>query len=314
MESRRRGDGIGTLPLAAALFLCLGAFPVTPAGAEHPPNAEPTMRLVSSDALATGQTGEPAEGGQPGASGGGDSQADLAKQSQNPVADLISLPIQHNFNFKTGPGDDVLNIMNIQPVIPVTLNEDWNLINRLIMPIIWQPEMAPGMGIQNGLGDIQYTAFFSPAKSEGLVWGFGPVFQFASATDERLGSEKYSAGPSAVFLVMDGPWVVGALLQNVWSYAGDGDREDVNQFLMQPFVNYNLPGGWYLSTAPNITANWETHGKGRWTVPVGGGVGRVFTISKQPVNLSVRAYYNVVRPDNGPDWSVQVQLTLLFPK
>lgn len=303
------------LSLAAALILCLVAVSTAPAPAAEGPQAGPTMHLASSDALAGGgPAGEPAEAGQASQQGGESAAADLAKASQNPVADLISLPIQHNFNFKTGPGDDVLNIMNIQPVIPVRLNEDWNLINRLILPIIWQPEMAPGMGIQNGLGDIQYTAFFSPAKSEGLVWGLGPVFQFASATDERLGSERYSAGPSAVFLVMDGPWVVGALLQNVWSYAGDGDREDVNQFLMQPFVNYNLPGGWYLSTAPNITANWETHGTGRWTVPVGGGVGRVFKIGKQPVNLSVRAYYNVVRPDNGPDWSVQVQLTLLFPK
>ena len=303
------------LSLAAALILCLVAMSTAPAPAAEGPQAGPTMHLASSDALAGGgPAGEPAEAGQASQQGGESAAADLAKASQNPVADLISLPIQHNFNFKTGPGDDVLNIMNIQPVIPVRLNEDWNLINRLILPIIWQPEMAPGMGTQSGLGDIQYTAFFSPAKSEGLVWGLGPVFQFASATDERLGSERYSAGPSAVFLVMDGPWVVGALLQNVWSYAGDGDREDVNQFLMQPFVNYNLPGGWYLSTAPNITANWETHGTGRWTVPVGGGVGRVFKIGKQPVNLSVRAYYNVVRPDNGPDWSVQVQLTLLFPK
>ena len=303
------------LSLAAALILCLVAMSTAPAPAAEGPQAGPTMHLASSDALAGGgPAGEPAEAGQASQQGGESAAADLAKASQNPVADLISLPIQHNFNFKTGPGDDVLNIMNIQPVIPVRLNEDWNLINRLILPIIWQPEMAPGMGIQNGLGDIQYTDIFSPAKSEGLVWGIGPVFQFASAPDERLGSERYSAGPSAVFLVMDGPWVVGALLQNVWSYAGDGDREDVNQFLMQPFVNYNLPGGWYLSTAPNITANWETHGTGRWTVPVGGGVGRVFKIGKQPVNLSVRAYYNVVRPDNGPDWSVQVQLTLLFPK
>ena len=166
---------------------------------------------------------------------------ELAKKTQNPVADLISVPFQNNINFGVGPDDDVQYILNIQPVIPFKLTEDWNLISRTIMPLIYQPELAPGVGDVFGLGDIQQSLFLSPAKPGKLIWGVGPILQFPSATDDSLGQGKWGAGPSAVALTVHGPWVLGALINNVWSFAGDSDRKDVNQMLLQPFVNYNLP-------------------------------------------------------------------------
>jgi hypothetical protein len=239
---------------------------------------------------------------------------DLAKAAQNPVADLISLPLQNNTNFGVGPGDDVQNVVNIQPVIPFKLSEDWNLITRTIAPVIYQPELVPGTGSEFGLGDINTTLFLSPAKPGGVIWGVGPIFSFPTASDKVLGSEKWSAGPSAVALTIRGPWVVGALANNLWSYAGDDDRKDVNQFLFQYFINYNLPKGWYISSAPIITANWKADSGDQWTVPFGGGVGKIFRIGKQPMNAQVQAFYNVEKPENGADWTLRLQLQFLFPK
>jgi hypothetical protein len=238
----------------------------------------------------------------------------LAKAAQNPVADLISLPLQNNTNFGVGPGDDVQNVLNIQPVMPVELSENWNLITRTIAPVIYQPELVPGYGSEFGLGDINTTLFLSPAKPGKIIWGVGPVFSFPTASDRVLGTDKWSAGPSAVVLTIRGPWVVGALANNLWSYAGDDDRKDVNQFLLQYFINYNLPKGWYISSAPIITANWKADSGNKWTVPFGGGIGKIFRIGKQPVNAQVQAFYNAVKPDNGPDWTLRLQLQFLFPK
>jgi len=239
---------------------------------------------------------------------------DLAKASQNPVSDLISLPLQNNTNFGVGPGDDVQNVLNIQPVIPLKLSENWNLITRTIAPVIYQPELVPGYGSEFGLGDINTTLFFSPAKSGKILWGVGPVFSFPTASDRALGTDQWSAGPSAVALTIQGPWVVGALANNLWSYAGDDDRQGVNQFLLQYFINYNLPKGWYISSAPIVTANWKADSGSKWTVPFGGGVGKILRIGKQPINAQVQAFYNAVKPDNGPDWTLRLQLQFLFPK
>jgi hypothetical protein len=239
---------------------------------------------------------------------------DLAKAAQNPVADMISLPLQNNTNFGVGPGDDVQNVLNLQPVIPLKLNGNWNLITRTIAPLIYQPETVPSYGSEFGLGDINLSLFLSPAKPGKIIWGVGPVFSFPTATDAVLGSEKWSAGPTAVALKIQGPWVVGALANNLWSYAGDDDREDVNQFLFQYFINYNLPQGWYISSAPIITANWKADSGNQWTVPFGGGVGKIFRIGKQPLNAQAQAFYNVEKPDNSPDWTLRLQLQFLFPK
>ena len=240
--------------------------------------------------------------------------AELAKKTQNPVADLISVPFQNNVNFGVGPHDDVQYILNIQPVIPFKLTEDWNLISRTIVPLIYQPELAPGVGEVFGLGDIQESLFLSPAKPGKVIWGVGPIFQFPTATDDSLGQGKWGAGPTAVALTVHGPWVLGALINNVWSFAGDSDRRDVNQMLLQPFVNYNLPDAWYVVTAPIITADWEADSDDRWTVPIGAGVGKIVRLGKLPVNAQASAYYNVIRPDNAAEWQLRIQIQLLFPR
>jgi hypothetical protein len=240
-------------------------------------------------------------------------ETELAKQTQNPVADLISIPIQSNFNFNYGTDRDKSQIVtNIQPVVPISLNKDWNLITRTILPVVYTEFPA----YQTGLGNLQVTGFLSPAKPSKFIWGVGPVFQLPTNTDTSLGSNLWSAGPSAVGLTMQGPWVIGLLVQNIWSIAGPGGRDNskVNQFLAQYFINYNLPKGWYITSSPIITADWTAAGSDQWTVPVGLGMGKIFKIGKLPFNANVSAFYNVIRPSIGPDWSVRGQIALLLPK
>jgi hypothetical protein len=248
---------------------------------------------------------------------------DLRQASQNPVADLISVPFQNNTNFGVGKLDNTQNILNIQPVIPVHLNQDWNLVTRWIMPVTYQPPFFAGDTTDFGLGDLTPELFISPknpiplAPGLGLVWGVGPAFQLPTATDSRLGSGKWSAGPGLVALLLSQkPNVVtGFVVNNLWSFAGDEDRANVNLMTLQPFFNYNLPEGWYLTTSPLITADWEADSKNRWTVPVGGGFGRVFKIGSQPVNAQLTAYDNVVSPQvTGADWQLRSEFTFLFPE
>ena len=174
-----------------------------------------------------------------------------AKETQNPVANLISVPFQNNFNFGIGPNDATQWVLDIQPVIPITLNKDWNLITRTIMPIINQPSPAPGIPSAFGLGDINPNLFLSPANSGKLIWGVGPTITFPTATDSLLGNGKWSAGPGLVVLTMPGHWVIGALANNQWSFAGWG-KNSVNTMLIQPFINYNFSHGWYLTSSPII--------------------------------------------------------------
>jgi hypothetical protein len=238
----------------------------------------------------------------------------LAKKTQNPVADLISVPFQNNFNLRAGADhDQTIYILNVQPVIPLRLTEDWNLITRTIAPIINQPSLFPGDESAFGLGDLNPTFFLSPAKPGKFIWGVGPTFTLPTATDSRLGSGKWSMGPAAVGLVMDGPWVAGALVNQQWSFAGWRDQ-DVSQLLIQPFVNYNLPDAWYLVSAPILTANWEASSGNKWTVPLGGGVGKLFKLDKLPINTQLQAFYNVERPLFAADWQLRFQFQLLFPK
>lgn len=246
----------------------------------------------------------------------GETEADeLRRAAQNPMAELISVPIQNNTNFNFGPLEKTQNVTNIQPVIPFKLNDDWLLISRTIVPLINQPEFFKGQDSKFGLGDINQSLFLGPSRPDKFIWGVGPIFLFPTASDERLGTEKWGAGPAAVVLTMRAPWVFGILGQNIWSFAGDGDRDDVNQMLVQYFVNYNLPNGWYLTSSPIITANWEADSDNTWTVPFGGGFGRLFRIGKLPVNTQVQAYYNVEKPDDlGPDWTLRFQVQFLFPK
>jgi hypothetical protein len=266
----------------------------------------------------------------------GDEAAALQKATQNPVASLISVPFQNNSNFGIGPNDRTQNVLNIQPVIPVRVSEDWNLIIRWITPIVWQP--APGtqnlevFGIEEGapgyltaqaaikkvgvfgFGDMQPTFFLSPAKPSKLIWGVGPIFVLPTATSNVLGQGKLSIGPSVVALTQPGHWTIGALINNVWSVAGSGGRADVNQMLLQYFINYNLKKGWYLSSSPILTANWKASSGNQWVVPLGGGVGRIMKLGFQPVNITAQFYGNAVHPSNASPWSMRLQIALLFPK
>ncbi len=248
---------------------------------------------------------------------GEDEAAELARAAQNPVASMISLPFQNNtnFNWGLGPVEERQNVLNIQPVWPFQLNDDWNVITRTIVPIVSQPQLRSGQDRETGLGDTTFTAFLSPVRPGSVIWGVGPVFLLPTASDDRLGADKWGLGPSAVFLSMPGNWVIGSLFSNVWSTGGSG-REDVNLFTWQPFVNYNLPDGWYLTSSPLITANWEADsGSDTWTVPVGGGAGKIFRIaSLPPMNAQIQGFYNVAKPDISGRWSMRVQLQLMFPE
>jgi len=238
---------------------------------------------------------------------------DLAAAAQNPIADLISLPFQNNMNFDYGPDGDVQNVLNVQPVWPFDLGDNWNLITRTILPVVSQPHLDES-GSTFGLGDTTMTAWLSPADGGRFVWGVGPVLLIPTATDDRLGADQWGGGASIVALVMSGPWVAGGLANNIWGEGGSDGEPVVNQFLLQPFVNYNLKDGWYIVSGPVITANWEAESADRWTVPVGGGVGKVFRIGKQPVNLNTQVFYNLEKPEWVGDWTWRLQFQLLFPK
>jgi len=239
---------------------------------------------------------------------------ELAKESQNPIADLISVPFQNNTNFNVGRLGNDQNILNIQPVIPFKLNENWNLITRWIMPVVYQPALFPGDSSDFGLGNFNPSFFFATTAGSNVTWGVGPALLLPTNTDKRLGPDKWGAGPSGVIVWTPGNWVAGALVNNIWSFAGDSSDPDVNQFLLQYFVNYNMARGWYLVSAPVITADWTRDSGDRWTLPLGGGVGRVFKIGAQPVNMSLQAYDNVITPKGGADWQLRFQVQLLFPK
>ncbi len=243
------------------------------------------------------------------------SAEELTKLAQNPIGNLISVPFQNNTNLNTGPLKGNQNILNIQPVIPIEVNPEWNIITRTILPVVSQPAMFPGDDRTNGGGDMVVTAFLSPAVPKGLIWGLGPVFQLPTDTN-GLGNKNWGLGGSFVVLKLEkgNPWVYGALVNNIWSLTSDKTGGSFNNGLIQPFVNYNFAGGFYLTSAPIITVNWKAASGQQWTVPLGGGVGKIFHIGKLPVNTQLSAYYNVVKPDYGPNWQIRAQAQLMFPK
>ena len=240
--------------------------------------------------------------------------SDIAKQAQNPIANLISVPFENDFNPQTGVNKDNSYVLQMKPVVPVRLSNDWILITRTIIPVIQVPDLAPGVNGTTGLGDVQESLFLSPAKAGPVIWGAGPAISFPTATQSILGTKKLSIGPNVVVLRSQGHWLFGSLVQNLFSVAGPSSRPDVSQMLLQPFVNYNLRHGWYLTSSPIITANWEAKPDQRWTVPVGGGFGRIIRVGKQPVNVYTQFFGNAKRPDGTTSWSVRFDMQFLFPK
>lgn len=246
----------------------------------------------------------------------------IIKTSQNPVGNITILPFQNNFNYGVGPFARYQYNLNIQPVIPIMLSKNWNLIARTIFPVIDQPSSAPpavcaspsGCGSTFGIGDTQEQLFFAPKTKPGeFIWGAGPIFQLPTGSPQDvLGTGKWGAGIDAVGLVMPGRWVIGALVTQVWSYAGSANFPNYSSFLVQPFINYNLGAGWALSTAPSITANWMAT-QNKWTVPTGAGISNTFKAGDQLMSLAVSYYSYVARPVSQPQAQLRVQWSLLWP-
>ena len=242
------------------------------------------------------------------------SEAELAKQLANPIASLISVPIQANYdrNFGAQENGSMLRI-NVQPVIPFSLNEDWNVISRTILPIVDQTNIPPGFS-EFGLGDTVQSLFFSPKAptSGGWIWGAGPVLLLPTATDETLGSEKWGIGPTAVVLRQTGPWTIGALANHIESFAGESQRADVSATFVQPFVSYITPKQTTYGFTTESTYDWESK---RWSIPLAFNVSQLLRVGDQLVQVGGGIRYWADAPTAGPDgWGFRLQVTLLYPK
>jgi hypothetical protein len=238
---------------------------------------------------------------------------ELAHAAQNPVSNLTSALMENNFNLGVGPSNGLNFLLNLEEFYPFRLADRFQIVQRFILPIVTQPELGPNQGGQGGLGDIQYQAYFSSINQKGLVFGLGPIASAPTAYPNELGSGKWSIGPTAVIGYVLNTWVAGVLGNELWSVSHYNDRPPVRLMQLQPFIYYNLPNAWYIATSPVITANWKAGISDRWTVPVGGGLGKVFRISKQAIKAEFQGFDAVVSPQTGPDWSIRLQFQFLFP-
>ncbi len=233
----------------------------------------------------------------------------MAAAAQNPLASMISLPFQNNTTFGGNDGDYV-NVLNVQPVWPFHISEDWNLITRTIVPVV---STSINDNEQSGLGDTVFTGWLSPSKSSisNIVWGVGPVLNLPTTTKDGLGADQWGGGVSAVGVWIKDKWVAGGLINNIWGFE---KTHELNSLMIQYFVNYNLDHGWYLVSAPINTANWNAPSSDRWIVPLGGGVGKIVKIGKLPVNINAQMYYNLEKPEDVGDYTARIQVQFMFPK
>jgi hypothetical protein len=235
----------------------------------------------------------------------------LAKETQNPVSSLISIPFQFNFLNGGGLDDETLLNLNLQPVIPFQVGEDWKVIARTIVPIDSYPG---GDGVRySGVGDIEEQLFISPARPGPIVIGVGPMFSLPTATALPAQTGSWAGGVAAVVVKTAGPFVLGGLVTRLWTFADHGDDREVNQFLVQPFVNVNFGQGWALSTAPTITADYDAPEGEQWNIPLGLGISRTTVFNHRPTQLGVQYYYAVERPASGPAHQLRFVVSLLFP-
>ena len=242
-----------------------------------------------------------------------DNSAELAKKLQNPVADLISVPLQHNWDFGIGPAEAMRYTVNIQPVMPLSLTTDWHLILRTILPVIYAESPVPGGDNRAGLGDMLQSFFFSPTAPtrDGWIWGAGPVCLYPSATEDALGTEQFALGPTAVVLTQQSGWTYGMLANHLWSVAGERSRAEVNATFVQPFVTYTTQTFTTVGVNTETTYDWENE---QGTVPLNGFVQQLFKIGPQPVAFQLGARYYAEKPAGGPAWGLRFVMTLLFPK
>jgi hypothetical protein len=254
--------------------------------------------------------GAQAPGADPTPKSATDQATALAKQQQNPISSLISVPLQGNWDFGLGDRDATGTLFNIQPVVPFGVSRSTNLILRVILPLASLP--GSGETRVNGVGDVVMTAFFSPAKSGRLTWGAGPVVLLPTATNNALGSEKFGVGPSAVVLTQPGPWTIGLLFNHIWSTSGANDREDVSSTFLQPFVNYNLGNGLAIGAVFEATANWNADE--HWTAPLVFTVSKVARLGNRPVNFVAGAGPTLASPEGGSTWRFRVMAVFLFPR
>jgi len=244
-----------------------------------------------------------------------DSAADLAKKLSNPVAALISVPLQLNFDEKIGPTDGgKRTLLNLQPVVPITLNQDWNLISRTILPVVSQQDIFPGAGSQSGIGDIVQSVFFSPKAptAGGWIWGAGPVLLLPTGSDDLLSAKKWGAGPTAVLLKQEHGWTYGALANHISSFAGDSARAAISTTFLQPFVSYTTPDAWTYAANTESSYDWKSN---QWSVPLNMFVSKVTKIDSQLISVGGGVRYWAASPDSGPQgWGLRLVVTLLFPK
>ncbi len=241
---------------------------------------------------------------------------DIAKESENPIGNLTILPFENYTNFQVGPNKGAQNILEFEPVVPIHLNQDWNLINRAVIPVVWNPDLSPFPSVPQAFAPTDFSAFLSPRRPvNGWTVGAGPIVQLPTATSPTVGSSVWGLGPTAVVVHTSEHIVAGALVNNVWSLggvaSGPGGKR-YSTFLLEPFFNYNFGHGWFVSSAPLITADWDTPGR-KWTVPVGLVGGRIIKLGgKLPVKLSLGGYYNIVTPQYGAKWTIQSVVAVIF--
>jgi hypothetical protein len=282
-----------------ALALVLG-LPLT--GSAFAQDNEDTASAVTSDEDQAGEV---------------DSDLELAAKSENPVSDIVRLPIVNSTFFGIGPRDQVANALLFAPIVPFLFGGDWSIVTRTIIPVITQPDASPGSGRTTGLGDITLEALghklFRSRRGQMFDLALGPIAGFPSASREVLRSGKWKLGPKLIAGVTAKRWVALLLVRNLWSVGGDANRPDVKALLLQYLLFYNFPKGWYLAMEPIITADWTRSGTNRWTVPFGIGVGKFFRIGRVPITTRAQAFYNAVRPDLGAKWELRVTLVLIRP-